>query len=40
MLPRTLLVARFVTKIAIRIMRAAAELRVRTMAVFSEDDAR
>ncbi len=39
MLPRSLLVANR-GEIAIRIMRAAAELGIRTVAVFSEDDAR
>ena len=39
MLPRSLLVANR-GEIAIRIMRAAAELGFRTVAVFSEDDAR
>src|SRR5215469_12022585 len=38
MLPRSLLVANR-GEIAIRIMRAAAELGIRTTAVFSEDDA-
>ena len=39
MVPRSLLVANR-GEIAVRIMRAAAELSIRTVAVFSEDDAR
>src|SRR5260370_7885361 len=39
MLPRSLLVANR-GEIAVRIMRAAAELGIRTVAAFSEDDAR